>query len=69
MLDTDAVVGEDGCHEQVCASVDMIEQFGRTTVGDELQSLFPAVGTEIGRPAAMGAGARQPLPRFAVQPG
>lgn len=36
-------------HEQVGASVDMIEQFGRTTAGDEdLRSLFPAVGTEIG---------------------
>jgi hypothetical protein len=35
-------------HEQVDASVDMIEQFGRTAAGDEeLQSLFPAVGTEI----------------------
>ncbi len=35
-------------HEQVGASVDMIEQFGRTTAGDEeLKSLFPAVGTEI----------------------
>ena len=35
-------------HEQVGASVDMIEQFGRTVSGDEeLESLFPAVGTEI----------------------
>lgn len=35
-------------HEQVGASVDMIEQFGRTTAGrEELRALFPAVGTEI----------------------
>ncbi|MEV5713068.1 hypothetical protein AB0L41_04185 [Amycolatopsis mediterranei] len=35
-------------HEQVGASVDMIEQFGRTTAGDaELRSLFPPVGAEF----------------------
>lgn len=35
-------------HEQVGASVDMIEQFGQTTTGDEeLRALFPPVGTEI----------------------
>lgn len=35
-------------HARVGASVDMIEQFGPTTAGDEeLRSLFPAVGTEF----------------------
>ena len=35
-------------HEQVGASVDMIEQFGRTTTGnEELLALFPPVGAEI----------------------
>jgi hypothetical protein len=35
-------------HEQVGASVDMIEQFGRTTTGDEeLLAIFPPIGTEI----------------------
>lgn len=35
-------------HEQVGASVDMVEQFGRTTAGDEeLRSLFPPVGAEF----------------------
>lgn len=35
-------------HEGIGASVDMIEQFGRTTTGDEeLLALFPPVGAEF----------------------
>ncbi|MFJ7219406.1 hypothetical protein [Amycolatopsis sp. NPDC098790] len=42
------VIAQIADYDQVGASVDMIEQFSRTTVGDEeLRSLFPAVGTEI----------------------
>lgn len=34
-------------HEQVGASIDMLEQFGGTARGDELQALYPPVGAEI----------------------
>ncbi|MBB5855671.1 hypothetical protein ACFQ05_35830 [Amycolatopsis umgeniensis] len=35
-------------YERVGASIDMVEQFGRTTSGhEELRALFPEVGTEI----------------------
>jgi hypothetical protein len=34
-------------HEDVGASVDMIEQFGTAAPGDEVYALFPPVGTEL----------------------